>query len=88
MCSRTNLQFDIHTPVRSSEGVLARLEAPQDVLFRLILLSSLHSASHSARHVLSLVLGVQVAAVALFRERSSCFCVTRGPACRSTCMRS
>ena len=67
-CSRTSLilQLDIHTPVRSSTGILARLEPPLDVPFRLFLLSSLRSASHSAQPVCALVVGVQVAAVALF----------------------
>ena len=78
------MQFDIHTPVRSSTGVLARLEASPDVPFRLLLLSSHHSASHSAQPVFALAVGVHVAAVALDREPSSRFCGTRGLPCRST----
>ena len=76
------MQFDItHTPVGSSKGVLDCLEAPLDVPFRFPLLSSLRSASHSAQPVFALVVDIRVAAVAIFREPSSCFCSTWGPPC-------
>ena len=80
VCSRTNLslQFGIHTPVRSSTGILARLEPPPDVPFRLLVLSSLRSASHSARPVFALVVGIHVAAVALFAGNGRLVFTARG----------
>ena len=87
MCSRTSLslQFNIHTPVRSSTGTLARLKAPLRVPFRLFALSSLYSSSHSAQPVFALVVGVQISAVALFAgNRCLFFFGTRGPPCRRT----
>ena len=80
VCSRTSLslRFDIHTPVRSSTGILARLEAPVDVPIRLLLLSSLYSASHSAQPVFALVVGVHVAAVKIFAGNRRLHFAARG----------
>ena len=80
MCSRTSssLQFDMHTPVRSSTGILARLEAPLDVPFRLFSFASLHSASHSAQPVFTLVEGVHVAVVAIFAGNRRLVFAARG----------
>ena len=79
-CSRTSLslQFDIHTPVRSSTGNLARLKPPLDVPFHLFLLSSLRSASHSAQPVFALSVVVHVAAVGVFVGNRRLVLVGRG----------
>ena len=64
--------------LRSSTGILARLEAPLDVPFRLFLRSSLRSASHSAQPVFALVVGIHVAAVALFAGNRRLVFAARG----------
>ena len=66
------------TPVRFSTGILARLEAPLDVSFRLFVLSTLPSSSHFAQPVFALVVVVHIAAVALFAGNRCLVLAARG----------